>query len=265
MYNFYSTCLDILLCDDTESKFNQLRYLYHHYDEYTFDKTTIISIPVPGRPVYPKLISPLDVPKRKIHTKDGLASLYHALIHIEFNAINLALDACYRFQEMPKEFSLDWLNVAYEELSHFILLDKHLNTLGYQYGDFEAHNGLWDMVHKTEHDPLIRMALVPRVLEARGVDAIPDIINKLSKVNDYVGINILNIIAEDEIKHVQIGNKWYQQLCKLNSLDPMVTFFNLLEKYEAPKIRGAFNRHGRIKAGFSEYELDLLLQRTQNE
>lgn len=263
MSDFFGDCLNAVLAKDLEMKQQLVSSLFQNFSQYQYpyQVTNVISIETPGRPEYPELISPLDVPKRRINSPNGLASLYHALAHIEFNAINLAVDACYRFQHMPQEFYADWLSVANDELYHFRLLNEHLQSLNSYYGAFTAHNGLWDMVLKTEHDPMIRMALVPRVLEARGIDAIPDIINKVSHIKDHKGVEILKIIAHDEIRHVQIGNKWFKTLCNERNLDPIPTFFNLLEEYDAPKIRGAFNREGRKNAGFSDYELDLLLDR----
>lgn len=216
------------------------------------------SIPVPGRPDKPLLVHPTKVPKRRLGSKEGHAGLLHALAHIEFNAINLALDACYHFQNMPHEYYVNWLEVAKDESLHFDLLNRHLQSLGYSYGDFNAHNGLWDMAVKTEHDVLARMALVPRVLEARGIDAIPEMQAKILHIGDCRAIEILDIIHQDEIKHVQYGDKWFKFLCNQKNLNSENIFFQLIKEYNAPRIRGAFNRTDRQKAGFSEYELDKL-------
>jgi uncharacterized ferritin-like protein (DUF455 family) len=231
-------------------------------DGMSFDKTSIISsIPEPGRPDKPILVPPLEVPKRGIGTKVGHAGLFHALAHIEFNAINLALDACYRFQNMPLEYYKNWMSVAKDEVYHFGLLNQHLSTLGYTYGDFTAHTGLWDMVYKTESDVLLRMALVPRVLEARGIDAVPELQKKITHIKDTRGAEILAIIHHDEITHVKYGDIWFKYICDERKLDYTDTFFTILDKYAAPKIRGAFNRPGRKLAGFSDLELDKLLLR----
>jgi uncharacterized ferritin-like protein (DUF455 family) len=136
-------------------------------------------IATPGRPEKPALVPPQKVARRSAGTRAGHAALIHALAHIEFNAINLALDAAYRFRELSRDYYTDWLQVAFEEAYHFNLLRGHLRTLGYDYGSFSAHDGLWEMAVKTAHDPLHRMALVPRLLEARGLDASPAIITKL--------------------------------------------------------------------------------------
>lgn len=216
---------------------------------------------LPGCPDRPELRSHLDVPKRSPFTPQGLAALLHAVTHIEFNAINLALDAVWRFEGMPRAYYLDWLKVAAEEAHHFSLLRGHLQTLGYDYGDFPAHTGLWDMTAKTAGDVLARMALVPRTLEARGLDATPAMQAKLRKVGSpgaLGAVAILDIILHDEIGHVAIGNHWYRQLCSERGLDPIRTYADLAAAYEAPKLKGPFNLDARRAAGFDETELALL-------
>lgn len=212
----------------------------------------------PGRPDKPQLIPPQDVPRRRLDTVTGRAALVHALAHIEFNAINLALDAAHRFAGMPPDYYADWLRVADEEATHFALLDSHLRTLGHAYGDFPAHGGLWDMALKTAHDPLVRMALVPRVLEARGLDAAPLIVEKLRAIEDARLIAILAIVERDEIGHVAIGSRWYGWLCEQRGREPDSTFRQLLTDYDAPPLKPPFNLQARRAAGFSERELDWL-------
>ncbi|XLM22000.1 ferritin-like domain-containing protein, partial [Chromobacterium piscinae] len=136
-------------------------------------------------------------------------ALLHAIAHIEFNAVNLALDAAWRFRDMPDGFVDDWLRVAAEEAGHFRLLQGRLAELGFSYGDFPAHDGLWTMCRKTDHDAMIRMALVPRVLEARGLDVTPGIQRRLAGIGDHASVAVLDIILRDEIGHVQIGNRWF--------------------------------------------------------
>jgi len=217
-----------------------------------------IPIDQPGQPEKPLLIPPQSVPRRRADTLPGRAALVHALAHIEFNAINLALDAAHRFAGMPPAYYAEWLRVADEEALHFDLLNTHLATLGHAYGDFPAHNGLWDMALKTAHDPLVRMALVPRVLEARGLDATPLIVDKLKAVNETRMVEILAIIERDEIGHVAIGSHWFGWLCAARRLDAAKTFRQLLVDYDAPPLRPPFNMAARRKAGFSESELDWL-------
>ena len=216
---------------------------------------------LPGCPARPELRSHFDVPKRSPFTTEGLAALLHAVTHIEFNAINLALDAIWRFGGMPDTYYLDWLQVAVEEAQHFSLLRAHLQTMGYDYGDFPAHTGLWDMTAKTSDDVLARMALVPRTLEARGLDATPPMQAKLRKVGTphaLHAVEILDIILRDEIGHVAIGNHWYRYLCTQRSLEPIATYALVASQYGAPRIKGPLNLEARRHAGFDAAELLLL-------
>lgn len=215
---------------------------------------------IPGRPQRPELVSPLAVKHRSMRTVEGRAALIHALAHIEFNAINLALDAIWRFPAMPTAYYADWLQVAAEEALHFSLLAAHLQALGFGYGDFTAHNSLWDMAEKTQDDILARIALVPRTLEARGLDASPPVRAKLAQAGDMAAAEILDIILRDEIGHVAIGNRWYGWLCELRGLDPVATYAALAAQYKAPPLRGPFNLEARRAAGFSEVELAALGQ-----
>lgn len=214
--------------------------------------------PIPGRPLLPELISPKYVKRRSMHTLEGRAAMMHALTHIEFNAINLALDAMWRFAGMPAAYYADWLQVAAEEALHFSLLSAHLQTLGYSYGDFPAHNSMWEMADKTSGDILARMALVPRTLEARGLDATPSTRAKLAQAGDQAAAEILDIILRDEIGHVAIGNHWYNILCDERNLDPVTSYAALALQYKAPVLRGPFNLEARRAAGFSERELAAL-------
>jgi len=213
---------------------------------------------IPGHPEQPKLVAPRLVKRRAMNTLQGRATLIHALVHIEFNAINLALDAIWRFPDMPQAYYSDWLQVADEEVLHFTLLADHLQVLGYAYGDFPAHNSLWEMADKTSNDLLARIALVPRTLEARGLDVIPAIRSKLVQAGDSAVAEILDIILHDEIGHVSIGNRWYLWLCQQRGLEPVVTYAQLAEEYHAPALRGPLNLAARRAAGFSEMELAAL-------
>ncbi len=215
-------------------------------------------VAIPGRPALPELISPKFVKHRSMRTTEGRAALIHALTHIEFNAINLALDAIWRFGGMPTAYYVDWLQVAAEEALHFSLLAAHLQVLGHRYGDFPAHNSMWEMADKTSGDILARMALVPRTLEARGLDATPLTRAKLAQAGDQAAAEILDIILRDEIGHVAIGNHWYKVLCDERGLDPVITYADLALHYKAPVLRGPFNLEARRAAGFSESELDAL-------
>jgi uncharacterized ferritin-like protein (DUF455 family) len=189
---------------------------------------------------------------------EGRVSLLHSLAHIEFNAMNLALDAIWRFANMPAQYYVDWLQVAKEEAHHFSLLEAHLQSLGFAYGDFPAHNSLWEMVERTSDAVIARMALVPRTMEARGLDAVPAIRDRFKQVKDASVVEILEIILRDEIGHVAIGNRWFNYLCDQENLSAISTYKNLARKYHAPILRGPFNIEGRRQAGFTSEELELL-------
>ena len=225
------------------------------------DTQAILAAPgaLPGRPALPRLVPAAQVPRRSPFTLAGRAALLHAICHIEFNAINLALDAVWRFAGMPEQYYLDWLQVAGEEALHFSLLQAHLQSLGHDYGDFDAHDGLWQMTEATRADIVARMALVPRTLEARGLDATPPIQAKLRQAGDHAAVAILDIILRDEIGHVAIGNHWYRWLCARDRLDAEALYPTLVARYAAPRLRPPFNRAARLAAGFSEQELDWLV------
>jgi uncharacterized ferritin-like protein (DUF455 family) len=213
---------------------------------------------LPGRPAQPELVEPRKLGRRSMQSPQGRAVLLHALAHIEFNAINLALDAVWRFSGMPAGFYTDWLKVAAEEAYHFTLLSARLADYGHAYGDFPAHDGLWDMCERTRGDVLARMALVPRTLEARGLDASPPIRARLQQAGDAQSAAILDVILRDEIGHVLIGNRWFRHLCDESGLDPHATYVRIADQYHAPKLRGPFNFEARRSAGFDEEELAAL-------
>jgi uncharacterized ferritin-like protein (DUF455 family) len=213
---------------------------------------------MPGRPALPKLVDPADVPLRKLGHPDGRAALIHAVAHIEFSAINLAWDAVYRFRGLPREYYVDWTRVAGEEADHFDLLRGHLREIGYDYGSFPAHNGLWEMAEKTAHDPLVRMALVPRVLEARGLDVTPGMIQRLRQAGDPRAAEILEVIFRDEIGHVAIGTRWFTYLCEQRGWDREATFERLVREYVEGRGARKIERAARERAGFSERELQFI-------
>lgn len=212
---------------------------------------------IPGRPAV-ELVPPSGLRLRSVHTVEGRAVLLHALAHIEFNAINLALDVVWRFGGMPEAFYREWIGVALEESLHFQLLETHLMSLGYRYGDFPAHDGLWEMAERTQEDLLARLALVPRTLEARGLDASPAVRHKLASGGDPKGAAIIDVILRDEIGHVAIGNHWYRWLCTERGLDPIQTYAQLAIQYRAPKLKGPFNVEARLAAGFEPAEIEAL-------
>jgi uncharacterized ferritin-like protein (DUF455 family) len=215
-------------------------------------------IRAPGGPHGLRLVSPRDLPHRGLGTPEGRANFLHAIAHIEFNAINLAWDAVYRFRGMPDEFYSDWAGVADDEARHFELLAQRLRELGHDYGDFEAHNGLWEMAEKTADSCLARMALVPRVLEARGLDVTQAMIVKLRGLGDDASADILETILGEEIRHVAIGSRWFAWCCQREGREPESTFIELIRDIAKGAIRGPFNFTARAEAGFAESEMAML-------
>jgi uncharacterized ferritin-like protein (DUF455 family) len=214
--------------------------------------------PLPGRLARPRLVPATEVPRRSPFTLEGRAALLHAVAHIEKNAIDLALDAVWRFAGLPDDYYRDWLRVAAEEAHHFTLLREHLLTLDHDYGDFDAHDGLWTMVEKTRDDVVARMALVPRTLEARGLDATPPMQDKLKRAGDARAVEILGVILRDEVGHVAIGNRWYRWLCERDGLDPLAHTARVASEHGAPRLRPPFNIDARRAAGFSAAEIAAL-------
>ena len=252
--------LEVLSLADPAAKAQAARQLFTELDPARIDTQAMLDPPagLPGRPALPRLVPPKDVPARSPFTLEGRAALLHAITHIEFNAINLALDAAWRFTGMPPAYYRDWLRVAAEEALHFTLLREHLQSLGFDYGSFDAHDGLWLMAERTAGDLTARMALVPRTLEARGLDATPPIQAKLRKAGDVRAVEILDVILRDEIGHVAIGNHWYAWLCARDGQEPVALYAELTLRYQAPRLRPPFNLAARRAAGFTEAELGWL-------
>lgn len=256
--NIFQAVYECLMESDLDKKVQQLSQLLEDLtaDNFSFEKTEIIErINDPGRPLKPDLVAPKNLPKRRLGSTEGHAALMHSIAHIEFNAVNLALDAIYRFQDMPKKFYEDWLGVAGEESYHFQMIREHLMHLGFEYGDFPAHDGLWMTTYETDHDPMVRMALVPRTLEARGLDVTPPMINKLRAIGDKRGVEILKILLHDEIGHVEVGSRWFRKLCEARGLNPFVTFQEIIKNYYHGDLRGPFNYEAREQAGFCAEEI----------
>ena len=213
---------------------------------------------MPGRPDRPRLVHPRELPKRGFGTPEGRAAFIHAIAHIEFNAIDLAWDAAYRFRGLPEAFYADWVSCAADEARHFVMLRDRLRQLGFDYGDFDAHNGLWEMAEKTAHDGLERMALVPRVLEARGLDVTPGMIERLQGMGDAETVAILEVILREEVAHVAAGSRWFRWYCERAGVAPAPTFQRLLGEYARAVLHGPFNLDARAAAGFDDDELALL-------
>ena len=228
-------------------------------DRLEFDPhTPVTPIGMAGRPDKPELVDPAQVRRRRLGSEAGRAALVHAITHIEFNAINLALDAVYRFRDMPRQYYLDWLSVAEDEARHYQLLQKRLRMMGHSYGDFPAHPGLWEMAQRTADDCLKRMALVPRVLEARGLDVTPGMIERLEAVGDLESSRILNVILEEEVRHVELGSHWFKVCCDQRGLEPEATFLTLVREHFSGTLRGPFNIPARMQAGFTQREMDAI-------
>ena len=255
-----SEALRLLLIESTQAKAAQVRALDATQCAFDLDESLAEPAGLPGRPPRPLLVQPAQLKTRAVGTLEGRAGLIHALTHIEANAINLALDVMWRFAGMPSDFYQDWWQVAQEEALHFELLQAHLSSLGFAYGDLPAHDGLWDMAERTKDDLLARLALVPRTLEARGLDATPAVRNRLVSVGDTAAAKILDIILRDEIGHVAIGNRWYRHLCDQRGLEPVATYSELAKKFQAPTLKGPFNMDARRAAGFTDAELAALSQ-----
>ena len=250
--------LQALCCPSTPDKLAQVAALAARLSvgDLTWDANFVPQAPdEPGRPPRPVLVAPRALHRRSTAAAASHAALIHAVAHIELNAVNLALDAVCRFPGMPEAYYADWMRVAAEEATHFTLLRDHLRQLGHAYGDFPAHDGLWQMARKTAHDPLARMALVPRVLEARGLDVSPAMIRRLRSAGDEAGARIVEIILRDEVGHVAIGSRWFRYLCAQRELDPDATFLRLLAACDAPRPVLPLNADARRRAQFSTREL----------
>jgi uncharacterized ferritin-like protein (DUF455 family) len=249
---------------DPAAKVAAVQTLWEQRQTLGVDTGRVFEAPAhPGRPPQPLLVLPKEVPRRSPYTPLGHASLVHSIAHIEFNAINLALDALWRFAGMPEGYYRDWLRVALEESQHFTLLADHLASLGHAYGDFPAHDGLWTMAENTRHNVAARMALVPRTLEARGLDATPIIQAKLRRVASVAAlqaVEILDTILREEVGHVAIGNHWYHWLCQRDGLDSAIFHAHMASLHGGPSLKPPFNLAARKLAGFTQAELDALPQ-----
>ncbi len=260
-HDFYHRVEDALYETDPIEKCQKIATLHQGLQDGIFmpysDEDITISKEA-GRPEKPLLVSPQEVPRRGLGSDEGVLALVHAICHIEFNAMNLGLDAAYRFRNMPLQFYKDWISVANDEAKHFQMLANYLVQNGSFYGAFVAHSGLWDSAERTAHDPLVRMALVPRVLEARGLDVTPGIMNRLKEVGRPEIVDLLKVILEEEEGHVLVGNRWYRELCAARNLPPKETFFQLLEAY-GQTLKPPFNIEARLRSGFTQEEIDFLV------
>lgn len=219
-----------------------------------------VAVDFPGMPERPLLVHPRDVPRRPVGSEAGRAALVHAVAHIELTAVNLALDAVHRYGwgwGLPSSFVDDWVRVAEEEARHFSLLAARLATWGVAYGDLAAHDGQWAMAVRTADDPLPRMALVPRVNEARGLDVTPGMVRRLQAVGDHATVAILEVILADEVGHVEVGSRWFAHLCAGCGLEPEAEFRRLLVVHGV-SVHPPVNVEARLRGGFSRVELERL-------
>ena len=263
MKSLFESTQKVLLSKDIKQKTQGTQKLKQDFEEGKLNHEKAFPIKdliEAGYPPFLNFVAPKDLPRRRLGSPLGKVALLHSLAHIEFNAINLALDAVYRFQQMPSRYYTDWLRVAADEARHFQLLQGRLIQLGGAYGEFPVHSGLWEMAENTAHDVLIRMALVPRVMEARGLDVTPGMISKLEEIKDSESAQILQLIWEEEIQHVSIGSHWFQYLCQKRNICPEITYLHLLNQYFSGRLRGPLHHEARLQAGFSESELATLEQ-----
>ncbi|USG59972.1 ferritin-like domain-containing protein [Sneathiella marina] len=214
----------------------------------------------PSRPSKPDLLPPNEMPRRRGQSDDAKAALLHAVLHIELNAIDLAWDMIARFTHLglPRQFYDDWVKVGDEEAKHFTLLATRLRQLGYGYGDFPAHDGLWEAALSTKNDFAARLAIVPMVLEARGLDVTPAMITRFGKMGDTDSVDVLKIILKEEVGHVAIGTRWFQYYCDSQNLNAEEFWQQMVRKFFKGLLKPPFNTDARSLAGLPpEYYLPL--------
>jgi len=209
-------------------------------------------------PLRPQWVMPRDLKRRSMTDPEGLKVFLHAVAHIEFVAIHLALDAAYRFRDVPEEFRRDWLGVAVEEARHFRAIVARMAELSAAYGDYPAHGGLWELAESTANDLLARMALIPRFMEARGLDVTPGMIEKFERHGDQKTVEVLSLIYREEVGHVALGSRWFRWAADRIGVDSEETYFELIERFLSGEVRGPFNVEARLVAGFTKSELNRL-------
>ena len=259
VFKFAEACLQGITIDEKLALTHQAWHLFENNQLSFRSELPVLPINQVRFPDQPVLLPPRDMPKRKIGSPEGVAAFFHAIAHVEFVAIYLAWDLLYRFRGLPEQFYQDWLKVADEEAQHFELIRLHLKTLNINYGNLPAHNGLWDHANDTADDLLARLAMVPRCMEARGLDVTPAIIAKFKNVGDNASVILLERILTDEVGHVERGSYWFKWVCEQQGYEPEAKYRELIKQYyQGGKPKGPFNREMRIIAGFSNAELDWL-------
>jgi len=268
---YFKSLQDVLVCGKKEEKFLKFEDFYEKFlkDDFIFENNYVpIKLKEPSYTSFMKIVHPNKIKMRKrFDTIEGKAILLHTIAHIEYSAIDLALDAALRFENMPKEYYKDWLEVAQDEIRHFIMIEKLLNEIGYKYGDFEVHDNLFEAMQKTPN-LLERMAVVPRFLEANGLDQNPKIMEKLKSNPDEVNLKILealNIILEEEITHVSKGDRWFKYVCEEQKKEPESTYRDIIENFYPGSTtkKQEMNFEARKKAGFSCDELKVLANKKE--
>ena len=247
--------LACFLVPDAVQKAHQVRQLASRLRAGGFAHLQPLTLPSrPGRPAVPALLPPGKVPRRRISSSPGgRIALLHAIAHIELNAIDLALDMAGRYgaEAMPFDFVRDWIAVADDEARHFLMLEDRLRELDSFYGALPAHDGLWQAAEATIADLPGRLAIAPLVLEARGLDITPQLIERLEAVGDSRTAGCFKIIYEDEIGHVAIGKRWFDYVCGLERRDPVSSWQNLVRRYFRGQLKPPFNLEARKAARFS--------------
>lgn len=259
---FFEDIFDILNDGDINNKFTKFNILFDKFRAGQYETNISFEPKEISSPSYCKFCK---IYKMKELKKDKninkTVSLLHSIAHIEYSAIDIALDACYRFSKLPREFYFDWLEVASDEIRHFKLINEKLKNLGFKYGDFSVHDGLFVALQKTANNLVERMAILPRFMEANGLDANLFIIEKNKSNKDQIGLNdILKIIHKEEINHVKKGDKWFKFACDLYNIDPKEWIDIVLKQYpKAFNVKRQIDVKHRLLAGFTQDEIDEII------
>ncbi|MBR8463942.1 ferritin-like domain-containing protein [Campylobacter sp. faydin G-24] len=268
--DFFNYLFEIINESNINVKFDKFKSFY---DDFMMDKFINFTRKTPpialSEPCYAKFCEVVEMKQINKKSKNKQLNFIHSIAHIEFSAIDIALDACYHFDALPKEYYYDWLKVADDEIRHFLMINALLEKMGAKYGDMQVHNGLFIALQKTQNSLIQRMALLPRYMEANGLDANFYIINKLKEQGgDAELIAVLQVILDEEVSHVSCGDKWFKFACKRENIDPN-EYINIVQQLypNSFKTTRNLNEADRIKAGFSVNELEKIksFQRNFNE
>ncbi|HCX69135.1 ferritin-like domain-containing protein [Parvibaculum sp.] len=243
---------DVLLCGDARAKAALAREVAAKWRAGGLEADGAVAMPErPNRPEKPELLLPRDMPRRSFKGERGRIALLHSIAHIELNAIDLAFDMAGRFQQadLPRSFFDDWIGVGDDEARHFTMLEERLTALGARYGDLPAHDGLWQAAEGTAHDLLARLAVVPMVLEARGLDVTPAMIERLTRAGDKASADVLDTIYTEEQRHVAAGARWFHHVCAARGMEPRQTFHVLVKRHFRGALKPPFNAQARSAAG----------------